>query len=77
MPNDSSQELVHSIRDDAIAVALWRNESEKGEFYSATSPRSYKRGEERKHGDSYGQDGWLALAKLLDRAHTWILSQLQ
>jgi hypothetical protein len=77
MPNRPSQKLVHSIRDGAIEVALWPNEGDKGAFYCVTSPRSYKQDDERKDGDSYSQNESVAPAKLLDRAHTWILSQQQ
>lgn len=37
--------------------------------------RSYKQGEEWKQSDSFGADDLLLLAKLLDQAHSWIISQ--
>jgi hypothetical protein len=66
---------VHKIRAGALEVAIWRNDSEKGPFYSVTMNRSYKKGEEWKQADSFGSDDLLLLAKLLDQAHSWIISQ--
>jgi hypothetical protein len=68
---------VHTIRDGGIEVAIWKNDGDKGPRFSVTHRRSYKQGEEWKESDSYGADDLLPLAKLLDLAHTWILSQQQ
>jgi hypothetical protein len=75
--SDKARKPAHKLRDGAIEVAIWRNEGEKGPWYSVTANRSYKQGEEWKQTDSFGQDDLLALAKLLDLAHTWILNQQQ
>jgi hypothetical protein len=63
------------FRDGALAVTVWKNDGEKGPFYTATPSRSYKQGEEWKETNSYGPDEILRLAKLLDQAHTWIVQQ--
>jgi hypothetical protein len=68
---------VHKIRDGAIDISIWKNEGDKGVWYSVTARRSYKKDDQWKDADSYGQDDLLVLAKLLDLAHTWILSQQQ
>jgi hypothetical protein len=68
---------VHELRDGAIKVTIWRNEGEKGPWFSVNHRRSFKQGDEWKETDSYGQDDLLPLAKLLDLAHTWILGQQQ
>jgi hypothetical protein len=73
----ASNKPVHKIRDGAIEVSVWKNEGEKGPWYSVTHRRSYKQGEEWKDSDSYGEGDLLPLAKLLDLAHTWILTQQQ
>jgi hypothetical protein len=73
--SEKSRKPAHKLRDGAIEVAVWRNDGEKGAFYSVTASRSYKQGEEWKQTESFGQDDLLALAKLLDLAHTWILAQ--
>jgi hypothetical protein len=64
---------VHKLRDGAIEVSIWRNDGEKGPWYSVSHRRSYKQGEEWKESDSYGADDLLTLSKLLDLAHTWTL----
>ena len=65
--------------DGAIKVAVWKNDSEKGVWYSVTCRRRYKdkADDEWKDTYSYGQDDLLALAKLLDLSHTWILTEQQ
>lgn len=66
---------AHKIRSGALEVAVWRQENDKGSWFSVTMSRSYKQGDEWKQSDSYGTDDLLLLAKLLDQAHTWIISQ--
>jgi hypothetical protein len=68
---------VHKIRDGAIEVSIWKNDGEKGPWFSVSHRRSYKQGDEWKESDSYGEDDLLPLAKLIDLAHTWILGQQQ
>ena len=68
---------IHKIRNGAIEVAVWQHDGEKLPWFSVTHRRSYKQGEEWKDADSYGQDDILLLCKLLDMAHTWILTRQQ
>ena len=63
---------AHKLRSGALTVTIWKNESDKGPWHSVTPSRSFKQGEEWKESDSYGYDDLLALAKLLDQAHSWI-----
>jgi hypothetical protein len=74
---NNKEKPAHKLRDGALEVAIWRNEGEKGPWYSMTASRSYKQSDEWKQSDNFGQDDLLALAKLLDLAHTWILTQQQ
>jgi hypothetical protein len=74
---DKARKPAEKFRDGAIEVAVWRNENEKGPWFSVTSTRSYKQGEEWKQSDNFGKDDILPLCKLLDQAHSWILNQLQ
>jgi hypothetical protein len=74
---DKARKPAEKFRDGAIEVAVWRNESDNGPWFNVTHRRSYKQGDEWKDSDSYGQDDLLSLAKLLDLAHTWILTQQQ
>jgi hypothetical protein len=69
----SKPKPVHISGVGAIEVAVWKNDTDKGSFYSVTMSRSFKKGEEWKQADSFGQDDLLLLAKLLDQAHSWML----
>ena len=70
-----AQKPVHKIRSGAIEVTIWRNEGKNGFFYIVTMNRSYKKDEEWKQADSFSAEDLLLLAKLLDQAHSWIISQ--
>jgi hypothetical protein len=70
---EKARKPVHKLKDGAIEVAIWRNESDNGPWYSVTHRRNYKQGDQWKESDSYGQDDLLTLAKLIDLSHTWIL----
>lgn len=72
-----SNKPAHKIRAGAIEISVWKNDGDKGPWYSVTASRSYKQGEEWKQSDSFGQDDLLMLAKLIDMAHTWIMGQQQ
>ena len=68
---------AHKIRNGALQVTIWRNSGEKGSWHSVTSSRGYKQGDDWKETDSLNFDDLLAMAKLLDLAHTWIMHQQQ
>ncbi len=68
---------AHKIRNRDLTVTVWRNDSEKGPWWSVTPSRSYKQGEQWKESDSFGEDDLLPLAKLLDEAHSWVVNARQ
>ena len=68
---------AHKIRHRALTVTIWKNDSDKGSFYTVTPSRSYKQGDLWKESDSFAEDDLLALAKLIDQAHSWIMSAEQ
>jgi len=69
---------AHKIRNGVLQVTIWRNSGEKGSWYSVIPSRGYKQGEDDwKETDSLNFDDLLAMAKLLDLAHTWIMHQQQ
>ena len=68
---------AHKIRIGTLQVTIWRNSGEKGTWYSVTPSRGYKADEGWRETDSLGFDDLLAMAKLLDLAHTWIMHQHQ
>ena len=67
---------AHKISNGVLRVTIWRNQGEKGNWYSVVPTRSYKQGDETwKQTDSLGFDDLLPMAKLFDEAHSWILDQ--
>jgi hypothetical protein len=68
---------VHKIRSGGIEISIWKHEGANGVWYSITLRRSYKQAEAWKESDSYAEDDLLRLAKLIDEADTWIVSQRQ
>jgi hypothetical protein len=64
---------AHKLRVGVLQVTIWRNTSEKGNWYSVIPSRSYKNGDETwKETDSLGFDDLLTMAKLFDQAHSFI-----
>lgn len=74
---EKARKPAEKFRDGAIEVAVWHNEIDKGPWFSVTSSRSYKLGEDWKQSDNFGKDDILPLSKLLGQAHSWILNQQQ
>lgn len=64
-----------TLRCGVLSVSIWEQSGSNGTFYRVNAQRAYKPdGEEDwKHTDSFGKDDLLAVAKLLDHAHTWIM----
>lgn len=78
-PSAAKNRPVHEERIGHIKAAVWANEGgQGGTFYSATFTRIYRDGQGNwKTSDSFGRDDLLVLAKVADRAHTWICDTLQ
>ena len=72
-----SQHPAHKIRLGTLQVTIWRNTGQNGTWYSVTPSRGYKADEGWRETDSLGSDDLLAMAKLLDLAHTWVMHQQQ
>jgi len=64
---------AHKFRDGTLQVTIWRNPGEKGTWYSVIPSRSYKKGDDWNETESLGFDDLLAMAKLLNQAHSWIV----
>lgn len=64
---------AHKFRNRALSVTIWKNDSDKGPWYSVTPSRSYKQGDQWQESDNFGEDDLLPLAKLLDEAYGWIV----
>jgi hypothetical protein len=65
---------IRTIRHNGISASVWRNETEKGPFYSVTFQRSYKDGEEWKTTQSFGRNNLLLLSLIASRAFEFILT---
>lgn len=63
---------AHQERLGNVKAVVWKNKTSFGDMYSVTVARIYKSGEEWKESHSFGKDELLVLAKVIDRAHTWI-----
>ena len=66
---------AQEIRSGAIRCTIWRNASEKGDWYSTTITRSFKVGEEWKETSQFNRDDLPVVSKLCDLAFGWILEQ--
>jgi len=73
-----SSKPVHELRLGRLKAAIWENPTENGVRYNVTVARLYKdEGGSWKSTDSFGVDQLLALAKLVDQTHTWIVQKQQ
>ncbi len=71
----TKQQPVHEIRLGSIKAAIWENQTTAGTRHNVTVCRVYKDGEEWKQTESFGRDDLPLLAKVLDRAHSWIFDE--
>ena len=68
-----NKQPVARINLHPVSAAIWRNENEKGAFYSFTVERSYKDDAGKWHrSGSFNASDLLLLAKVSDLAHTKI-----
>ena len=68
---------IHEIRLGRIKAAIWQNEAQNIKYYSVTIVRLYKDGSQWKDTTSFRRDDLPLLAKIADRAHSWIFDQSQ
>lgn len=66
---------VKELRIGSLKAAIWQNEGTNGPWHNVTFDRSYRDGDTWKSSDNFGRDDLLALSKLADQAHTWIIEQ--
>jgi hypothetical protein len=66
---------VQTFRYGKIKAAIWANETEHGIMYKVTFLRSYKDGDQWKNAISFGRDDLPLVAKLANKAHSWIYEQ--
>ena len=68
----NKQKPIHEIRIGSLKAAIWENTHENVTRYNVTVSRLYRDGSDWKSSDSFGRDDLLVLAKVADRAHSWI-----
>lgn len=67
---------AHTIRDGLLSVTIWRNTTDKGNYYTVNPSRSYKDGDETwKKSDSLNADDLLPMVELFREAYAWIKQQ--
>lgn len=71
MTNKTKPEKTLSI--GFVQAAIWKNSSKNGDFFNVTFSRTYKSGESLKNTNTFSNNDLLAISKLADQAHTWIL----
>ena len=70
------QRPAGEIRYGRLRATIWKQESDKGPWYSVVLTRSYQDAQGDWHtSSSFGRDDLLLLAKLCDQAHSWIHRQ--
>ncbi|MFT3784151.1 MAG: hypothetical protein QM790_19255 [Nibricoccus sp.] len=69
----SSKLPVKTYRLGRIKAAVWENEADNKKFFNVTFARTYVDDAKQYHDtDSFGRDDLPLVAKLADRAHTFI-----
>lgn len=74
-PGSAPRKPVHEVRMGFIKAAIWENTVGESVRYNVTLTRFYKDGEQWRTSESFGRDDLLIVAKVADRAHTWICDQ--
>jgi hypothetical protein len=65
---------AHKFRDGVLQVVIWRNPGERGNWYSVTHSRSYKKGDEWLETDSLREEDLLPMGVLMTQAKIWIVT---
>lgn len=71
----NKQKPAHEIRLGAVKAAIWENKVNDVTRYNVTLSRIYKDGNQWKSTESFGREDLLIVAKVADRAHSWIYEQ--
>ena len=71
------QRPAHTIRyGRGLKATIWRQESDKGPWYTTVISRTYKTDAGYQSSQSFGLDHLLVVSKLANDAHTWIHRQM-
>jgi len=64
-----NQKPINTIRDGALKATIWKNDSEKGSFYSVDISRTYKQDDVYKDSHSFSGTELLRVARLANIAY--------
>ena len=69
------QKPTHEVRVNHVKLALWKNETANGPFFSVTVSRVFKKDDKWQRTANLNGSDMLALAKAADKADDWIRQQ--
>ncbi len=73
----SPKKPVHEIRMGRIRASVWGNETNNGTMFNVTFSRLYKDDNDAwANSSSFGRDDLPLLAKVADRAHSWVFDSM-
>lgn len=73
MTTQTKARPVHEVRLGRVKAAIWENETQNGARHNVTVSRIYKDADDQwKDSASFGRDDLPLVAKVVDRAHSWI-----
>jgi hypothetical protein len=78
IPMPEQNKPAHKIRGSAgsgLTLTLWKHDSDKGPWYTATPNRRYNQDGQWKDSNSYSQQDFLELAEMFREAHAWVKEQ--
>jgi hypothetical protein len=76
MPNEKTRP-VHEIRLGRVKGAIWGHETQKGKVFTVSIVCLYKEGTAWRESTSFSRDDLPLVAKIADRAHSWIFAENQ
>lgn len=71
----ANQPPVAELKLGKCKALIWANDTQNGVRHNVTFARFYKDSDQWKETTSFGRDDMPLIAKLADRAHTWIYEQ--
>lgn len=70
MTQKTNSKPIETIRDGALKASIWKNQGEKGPFYSVRITRTYTDDQGNYHdSDSFSGSELLRVARLADQAY--------
>lgn len=74
---ESKNRPVHEVRFGRLKATIWKNEGDKGPWYSVTVARSFQDANGQwQTSQSFGSRDLLEVAKLCDLSHSFIAAEM-